>query len=267
MRLLLQIPVMAVFFAPLLALPGQAQEMPQPVAPVYEITGAVRSGKTPLPGATVTAANTLTAKKFAAVSSPDGKFSFSGIPRGRYVVRIEFMGFAVFTQEVVLNPENNTAKIDAELLLASRQQQQENQGNLAATAARRGFQNVAGDPVLSALGGAESGAGSSGTNGSGQNGAELSSLPFSGGGADSPTESVSISGAQGRTQDFGSGSEEEIQGRIEEFRERMQTNGGMGGSGGGGFGGRAWWRGNQHRQDRRARIQYQPAAWSALFFG
>lgn len=238
MRLSFRIPVIAVFFAAHFVQTARAQEMPQPVAPVYEITGAVHSGETPLPGATVTAANTLTGKKFAAASSPDGKFAFSGIPRGRYVVRIDFMGFAVFTQEVVLNPDSNTAKIDAELLLASRQQQQqENQANLAATAARRGFQIVTGDPVPR---GADSGAASGGSNNSNQNGAELSGLPFSGGGADSPTESVSISGAQGRTQDFGNGNEEEIQGRMEEFRERMQANGsgGFGGSpGGGGFGG------------------------------
>jgi hypothetical protein len=234
-------PVIVIFFTALFAPGGQAQEMPQPVAPVYEITGAVHSGKTPLPGVTVTVANTLTGKKFATVSRPDGKFSFSGILRGRYVVRIEFMGFAVFTQEVVLNPENNTANIDAELLLASRQQQ-ENQARLAATTAtRRGFQSVTGDPGLTALGGADSGTGSIETNNSNQNGSDLSGLPFNGGGADSPTESVSISGARGRTQDFGNGNEEEIQGRIEEFRERMQANegGGFGGApGGGGFGGR-----------------------------
>src|SRR2546421_354425 len=44
--------------------------------------------------------------------------------RGRYVVRAEFMGFAAFTQEVVLNPENPSAEVEAELILASRQQEQ-----------------------------------------------------------------------------------------------------------------------------------------------
>jgi outer membrane receptor protein involved in Fe transport len=46
---------------------------------------------------------------------------------------------------------------------------------------------------------------------------------------------VSISGAQGRTQDFGGGSEEDLQQRIQEFRDRAQSQGGFGG--GGGFGG------------------------------
>src|SRR4029077_4553028 len=54
-----------------------------------------------------------------------------------------------------------------------------------------------------------------------------------------PTESVSISGPQGRTQDFGGGSENDLQQRIQEFRDRVQREGGagFGGGGGGGFGG------------------------------
>jgi len=58
----------------------------------------------------VTAANTLTGKKYSVVSATNGTFQFTGLPRGRYVVRVEFMGFATVTQEVVLNPENPPAK-------------------------------------------------------------------------------------------------------------------------------------------------------------
>jgi len=75
--------------------------------------------------------------------------------------------------------------------------------------------------------------------GSGQNGngGDVSSLPLNGAGAEGPTESVSITGAQGRTQDFGGGSEDDIQERIQEFRDRAQREGGGlqgGGQGGGG---------------------------------
>jgi trimeric autotransporter adhesin len=116
----------------LLALRAQSQESAQPapnqgstatsaqqnaapsVSSSFEISGEARSGKTPLPGATVTASNTLTGKKYSALTGTDGKFTFSGVPRGRYVVRIEFMGFAVFTKELVLNPENPSAKVDAD---------------------------------------------------------------------------------------------------------------------------------------------------------
>jgi trimeric autotransporter adhesin len=231
--------------AVLLALSLRAQDaapsarVPQTAAapaavPTYEITGSAGSGKTLLPGVMVTAANTLTGKKYAAATNSEGKFSFSGMTRGRYVVRVEFMGFATFTQEVVLNPENPSAKVDAELILASRQQEQSNNNNAALAAAGRGFQSLAVDSTPSSLAGGDSGFGGAGGVGSGQGAGDLSTLPLSGAGAEGPTESVSISGAQGRTQDFGGGSEEDLQQRIQEFRERA----GVGGFGGGqGFGG------------------------------
>jgi hypothetical protein len=216
-----------------------ASAPPGASTPSYEIAGSVRNGKTPLPGATVTAANTLTGKKYAAVSNSEGKFSISGIARGRYVLRIEFMGFSLFTQDLVLNPQAPSAKVDAELLLASRQQQQSNNAN-GSIAAVRGFQSLAVDSTLSSLVGGDSSFGAAGAPGAAQNTNDLSSLPLNGAGAEGPTESVSISGAQGRTQDFGGGSEDEIQQRIQEFREREQSGGGPFGGpfgGGPGFGG------------------------------
>src|SRR5882724_7225725 len=178
--------------------------------PSYEITGTARNGKTPLPGATVTASNTLTGKKYSAVTDSEGKFTFTGVVRGRYVLRIEFMGFSLFTQEVVLNPTNPSGKIDTELILASRQQEQSNKSNNASIAAGRGFQNLALDSALSSL------AGGNGAPGASQNFGDISSLPLNGAGAEGPTESISISGAQGRTQDFGGGSEQDLQDRIQE---------------------------------------------------
>jgi hypothetical protein len=205
--------------------------------PTYEISGSVRSGKTPLPGVTVTAANTLTGKKYAVVTNIEGKFSFSGVARGRYVIRAEFIGFAVLTKEVVLNPEHPSEKLDAELILASRQQEESNANNAAIAAMGRGFQSLAVDSTLSSLAGGNSGLGGANGAGGGQGNGDLSSLPLSGAGAEGPTESVSITGAQGRTQDFGFGNEDELQQRIQEFRERAQREG-IGGFGGGpGFGG------------------------------
>ncbi|MGB6597645.1 MAG: TonB-dependent receptor [Candidatus Acidiferrum sp.] len=205
-------------------------------APSYRITGNVHSGKTPLPGVTVTAANTLSGKKFIAATVSDGSFVFSDLPRGRYVLRTEFMGFAELTQEVVLNPENPAGKADFELILASRQQEQTNQrtATAAGTNSGRGFQSLTMDSTGTELGGAETGA----ATGAGQNPSanDLAALPLNGAGADAPTESVSISGVQGRTQDFGSGNEDQLQDRIQEFRERAQQNG-LGGFGGGGGGG------------------------------
>ena len=214
-----------------------AQEPPKSSAATFQISGSVRNGKTFLPGVAVTAANTLTGKKYSVVSATNGAFQFTGLPRGRYVVRVEFMGFATVTQEVVLNPENPTGKVEAELILASRQREQQAE---AAQAARRGFQNLAMSNSLSALAG-EAGAGVIGGNasGGGAGSSDSSGLPLGGAGLDNPTESVSISGAQGRTQDFGGGSEQDLEDRIQEFRDRMQREGGgnLQDSGQGGAGG------------------------------
>src|SRR6266852_568338 len=214
-----------------------AQEPPKSSAATFQISGSVRNGKTFLPGVAVTAANTLTGKKYSVVSATNGAFQFIGLSRGRYVVRVEFMGFATVTQEVVLNPENPTGKVEAELILASRQREQQAE---AAQAARRGFQNLAMSNSLSALAG-EAGAGVIGGNasGGGAGSSDSSGLPLGGAGLDNPTESVSISGAQGRTQDFGGGSEHDLEDRIQEFRDRMQREGGgnLQDSGQGGAGG------------------------------
>jgi hypothetical protein len=216
-----------------------AQENPPAApSPSYQITGSVHSGKTPLPGVSLTASNTLTGKKYAAATVSDGTFVLMGLPRGRYVLRAEFMGFAPLTQDVVLNPENPSGKADLELILASRQVET-NERSAAAAIAGRGFQSLSIDSSEAA-----SGAGNPGLAvGTGQTpGAnDLSGLPLNGAGADAPTESVSISGVQGRTQDFGAGGEGDLQDRIQEFRDRAQQlgfggSGGPGG-GGGGFGG------------------------------
>ena len=207
-----------------------------PAPSTYQITGSVRSGKTPLPGVSVTASNTLTGKKYTAATLSDGTFALLGLPRGRYVVRAEFMGFATLTQEALLNPENASVKTDFELILASRQQENTERTAAAVAAVQRGFQSLSMSPTESGLSGGDTVAGSA----AGQNpsASDLSSLPL---GGDTATESVSITGAQGRTQDFGAGNENDLQDRVQEFRERAMQGGfgGFGGPGGqgGGFGG------------------------------
>jgi len=235
--------LVAIVFALPLALHAQ-QPSPTP-SETYGIAGSAHSGKSPLPGAAITAANTLTGKKYAAVTDNQGNFAFTSVPRGRYVIRIEFMGFAIFTQEVVLNPQNSSAKIDAELVLASRQQQS-NTANAPNSAGRTSQSQSAGNELSATLDNSESGgAGRPGA----QNNTDFSSLPLNGAGVDVPTESVSVSGTQARTQDFGNGNDDERQERMDEFRDRVQATGnnpyggpngpgGGTGQGQGGFGGR-----------------------------
>jgi hypothetical protein len=80
--------------------------------------------------------------------------------------------------------------------------------------------------TLAALAGAAEAGGEAG-------GGDLSALPFAGAGAEAATESVVSGGGMGQSQNFGPGSDEQIQQRIQEFRQSM----GGGGPGGGQFGG------------------------------
>ncbi|HEY1963635.1 MAG TPA: carboxypeptidase-like regulatory domain-containing protein, partial [Acidobacteriaceae bacterium] len=229
--------------------PGVA--LPAAAPTTFEITGTIHAGKTPLPGVTVTAANSLTGKKFSAATSANGTYTFTGLPRGRYVVRVEFMGFATQTQEITLKPETPSGKFDAELILASRQQEQtaSTVASAIAAVAGRGFQSLGIDSLSPpAEGGTLGGGNGTGATAGGASSSDVSTLPMNGAGADTATESVSITGAQGRTQDFGNGNEEDLEQRVQEFRERAQREGlipqgggpggsGPGGGGPGGFGG------------------------------
>src|SRR5947208_10443474 len=216
-------------------------------APFGEITGTVKSGNVSLPGVTVTAANTLTGKKYVTSSDVDGTFKIEVGAKGRYVVRAEFSAFAPLTQEIVINAENRNGRADLAMVLMSRaqkeeqqqQQQQQRQAQQLATGGRMGgLQQLAlsggGDGVAAPSVDTASLAGSG--------------LPNAGLAAEGNTESVAVSGAMGRNDQptFDPG---EMQERMVELRDQMlrqgggngnvftQSLGGGGGFGGGGFGG------------------------------
>src|SRR5262249_51625049 len=110
-------------------------------APFGEITGSVKSGNTPLPGVTVSAANTLTGRKYITSTDLDGSFKIAVGGRGRYVVRAEFSAFAPITQEIVINEQSRAGKADLSMILLSRAQkeaQQEQQQQLAQRLASAG---------------------------------------------------------------------------------------------------------------------------------
>ena len=109
-------------------------------APFGEITGAVKSGNVPLPGVTVTAANTLTGKKYSTSTDVDGSFKIAVTGKGRYVVKAEFSAFAPVTQEVLINEQNRNGKADLAMVLVSRAQreaQQEQRQQMAQQIATR----------------------------------------------------------------------------------------------------------------------------------
>ena len=218
------------------------QQAPAIALAQFMVRGTIKSGVTPLPGVTITASNTLTGKKVATATAPDGSFQLTLPSRGRYVVRAEQSAFAPATKEVVITPETPQATVDADMMLASRaqvlavQQQQGAAQQIAAAMANRGMQSLAlTESDQSQAGGF---AANPDTSSQGSN-----ALPLNGAGADAPTESVSISGAMGQAQNFGM-NPDELQDRIQELRERFQREGGSGGGvvfmgpgEGGGFGG------------------------------
>lgn len=210
--------------------------------PYGEITGVVKSGSVPLPGVAVSAANTLTGKKYFTSTDVDGTFKISVTGKGRYVVKAEFSAFAPLTQEVVINDENRNGKAEIAMVLLSRaqkaaqqeaQQEQRQQGaQQLATSGRGAIQQLALSSSGVDIGGASAGTDPASLAGAG--------LPNAGLAADAGNESVAISGAQGRAEQnmFDPG---EMQDRMADFQAGRSGAGGAGGGpislGGGGFGG------------------------------
>ncbi|HZU32415.1 MAG TPA: TonB-dependent receptor [Candidatus Angelobacter sp.] len=232
------------------ASPPSAISSTDATAPYGEITGSVKSGNVPLPGVTVTAANTLTGKKYSTSTDVDGTFKISVAGKGRYVVRAEFSAFAPMTQEVLVNDQNRNGRADLAMVLLSRAQKEEQQQEQAQQR-QHAAQQLAGNRgggmqqlALSSAGG-DLGATSAGGN---NDAASLagSGLPNAGLAAEGGNESVAISGAQGRAEQnmFDPG---EMQDRLADMRDQMARQGGNGAvslggpgnfqMGGGGFGG------------------------------
>ena len=216
------------------ATPASPQQAPAIAVTQFIVRGTIKAGVTPLPGVTVTASNTLTGKKVSTATAPDGSFALTLPSRGRYVIKAEQAAFAPTTKEVVITPEAPQATVDADLMLASRAQmlaaqQQQGAAEQVAALANRGMQSLS--VTESDNGGMPAG------DTIGQTGG----LPLNGAGADAPTESVSVSGAMGQAQNFGM-NPDELEDRIQEIRDRIQSEGGGGGNmvfvgPGGGFGG------------------------------
>jgi len=226
-----------------------------------------------LPGAAITATNTLTGRKYVTATDIDGAYAMA-IPRnGRYVVRAELAGFAPVTQEVVISAVDTTGAgaqgiaivvkpTDFNMELASRAAAQE--AAQAANATRTaslglGTQNL--DLSAGALDTTDASAAS------GNSGAAMPTLSNLGESADA-TESVAVTGQQGQTNGLANFSEDEIRQRIQDAVAQGQASGmipqgadptnaivsmlggmmgggGFGGGGGGGQGGGGGGRGGR----------------------
>ncbi|MGA8149692.1 MAG: TonB-dependent receptor [Terriglobales bacterium] len=200
------------------------------------IHGVVKSGNMPLPGATVTAANTLTGQKVTTSTDVDGSYSLQVASDGHYVIRAQMAAFAPLTQEVRINAINRNAEANLELILLSRVPKtaptdQTAPSQAAAAGASRGFQNLT---LMQSAEGQES-------NGNGGGEIVPPGMPVPGIAPDSATESVAVSG--NTSSPFATMSSAEMQQRFNDARQQAGGItggggfGGPGGFGGGGFGG------------------------------
>jgi len=216
-------------------LTAQATGAPATAAPAQggTIAGHVvagtagKAGGVPLPGVAITATNSLTGKKYATSTDIDGAYAMS-IPRnGRYVVRAELAGFAVATQEVVLNGvEAEAAKqsitivpkaADFGLELASRAAANEARqaavgGGTNALQGLQGLSLSAGEDALDA------------SKGGGNAGAALPTMAGIENGA-SDSDSVAVTGQTGQTNGLARFSEDEIRQRVEDTVAQGRASG------------------------------------------
>jgi hypothetical protein len=187
-----------------------------PAAPSFSITGVVKSGNTPIPGATVTATNSSTQGKTVTSTDTNGAYVLQ-VAQGKYELRVEMPAFAPSTREIA--PSEASTRADLELTLLSRTQQAARPQQRPATAgANRGFQSLA---VMQGLASADAG------NSSGADQIVPSGMPVPGIAPDIATESVSFSGSTSGVGMFGMSTDE-----LDQRMREGQDQGGFGGGGG-----------------------------------
>ena len=223
--------LIALFAAVGLAL---AQES-APSSPALEVHGVAKSGSTLLPGVTISATHSQTAKKVITSTDVDGTYRLVLPEPGKYLVRAELTAFAAQTTEVVLTSEAPSKKADFVLVLLSRAPKPA--ANAPTQAAQRWpgtLSNARGTQRL-AVSGDESAMQSA--TGSGAD-SPLPGMPSIASSPDAGAQSVAVSGQMGASQDFGMRSLEDLRDRIEEARASGQPmdfgGGGFGGGPGGG---------------------------------
>jgi len=213
-----------------------------------KLHGVVKSGAIPLPGVTVTAQNTLTGKKYSTTTDITGAWLLTIPQNGRYVIRTQFAGFAMGSQEAVLNAASHDQTVTFALMLASRaaeqqQARQEGQQGAAAAEAIRQLGNGAQSlSLVSALAAdTEQQSGTASPAGA--------ALPSAAGNSDFGGDSVAISGQSGTVSPLAGVDMDRIRDAVETARAQGLLPGGQGGGGifggalgggglgGGGFGG------------------------------
>ena len=93
--------IRTITFLLLVAVGSLAQDAP--ATQTFAISGLVKSGSTPIPGATVTATNSSTGEKTTTSTDIDGAYALQVSALGKYELRVEMPAFAPSTREIVLD--------------------------------------------------------------------------------------------------------------------------------------------------------------------
>ncbi len=208
--------------------PGKNPEVQAKVedsAPAATLDGKIKSGNTPVPGATVSAINPATGQKVVGWTLPDGSYTLALPTAGEYVVRAQMAGFAVAIQHVDVSAKNPNPHLDLQITLLSRAQSAG-----AGMYARGGGMGNRGFQALSVMA-AEAGNTGNGA-GSGDSVAP-EGMPVPGIPPSLSNESVAVSGSSSSSGNIFDMSSEEMRARIQEYRSQQGGPGGPGGPGGG----------------------------------
>ena len=76
--------------------------------------GLVTFNGLPVPGATIIA--TQSDKKIVVASDADGRYRLTGLGDGPYAVRVEMLGFAALTRDLVADEQNAASTLELTLL-------------------------------------------------------------------------------------------------------------------------------------------------------
>ena len=111
-------------------------------APAGVIQGIVQSGNTPLPGVTVTATNSITNEKARTSTDLNGQYQLKVASVGTYTVEASMAVFAPGIKEADVKDASRPARLDFDLMLASRSQQASAQSRPAVGFRGRGAQRL-----------------------------------------------------------------------------------------------------------------------------
>ena len=191
------------------------------------ISGTVgKPGGVPLPGVAITAKNSLTGKQYTTTTDIEGNYAMTIPKNGRYVVRVELVGFAAETHEVILNGGAVASAKDADfgMELASRAAAAQAQAQQAsnATTLQRGIQGLNLNTDSSNADDATA-AGAINAN----TGASLPSLASlsAGDNADAAADSVAVSGQTAQMNGLAGVSEDDMRNRINDAVAEGRANG------------------------------------------